>query len=81
MYRVITVKCFFLLCITISKGHFMAFDYVFVSSQVKEDGSMEVCHIDKYSVGCNISTKAVNSDERHDLTWDYKHYDGKHRSR
>lgn len=38
---------------------------------------MEVCHIDKWSVGRNISTKAVGSDERHDLTWDYKYYDGK----
>ena len=38
---------------------------------------MEVCWIDKYSVGQKISTKAVGSSERHDLTWDYKYRDGK----
>lgn len=37
---------------------------------------MEVSYIDKYSVGKNISTKAVGKPDRHDLTWDYKHYDG-----
>ena len=44
---------------------------------MKKDGSMEVCHIDKWSVGANISTKAVGSDDRHDLTWDYKYHDGR----
>ena len=37
---------------------------------------MEVFTINKYAVGCNISTKAVNSSDRHDLTWDYKYFDG-----
>ena len=37
---------------------------------------MTRCDVDKYSVGHNISTKAVGSNERHDLTWDYKYRDG-----
>lgn len=41
------------------------------------DGKMEVCNIDRYSVGRNISTKAVDGPYRHDLTYDYKYRDGK----
>lgn len=70
----------------IKKGHvYLSFDVGFIFAEVngdkiewevKEDGSMEVCYIDKFSVGRKISTKAVGSDERHDLTWDYKYFDG-----
>jgi len=38
---------------------------------------MEVSYVDKHSVGRCISTKAVNSPLRHDLTYDYKYRDGK----
>lgn len=47
-----------------------------VCDQVRKDGSMNVMWIDKYSVGANISTKAVGSSDRHDLTGDYKYPDG-----
>jgi hypothetical protein len=39
---------------------------------------MTICSIDKYSVGHNISTKAVGSGDRHDLTLDYKYADGEY---
>lgn len=48
-----------------------------VVSQVNDDGGMEVCYIDKYAVGRNISTKAVGLPIRNDLTLDYKYRDGK----
>ncbi|XP_045194210.2 protein-glutamine gamma-glutamyltransferase 4-like [Mercenaria mercenaria] len=70
----------------IKEGHvYLNFDTAFIFSEVNgdriqwtvnEDGSMEVFDIDKYSVGHNISTKAVGSDLRHDLTLDYKYRDG-----
>ncbi|XP_052817251.1 protein-glutamine gamma-glutamyltransferase K-like [Mya arenaria] len=70
----------------IKEGHvYLNFDTGFIFSEVngdkiewevKKDGSMEVVWIDKYAVGANISTKAVGSSERHDLTLDYKYREG-----
>ena len=44
--------------------------------QVKRDGQIEVMVIDRRSIGKFISTKAVGSNNREDLTRDYKHEDG-----
>ncbi|EDO43696.1 predicted protein, partial [Nematostella vectensis] len=48
---------------------------------VHSDGEMEVYRIDKQSIGKNISTKAVGSDEREDITHLYKFPEGDHAER
>ncbi|GFO25455.1 protein-glutamine gamma-glutamyltransferase k [Plakobranchus ocellatus] len=70
----------------IKEGHvYLNYDTSFIFSEVNgdkitwkvsEDGDMEVIDVDPYSVGKNISTKAVGSIFRHDLTSDYKYPDG-----
>ncbi|KAJ8303644.1 hypothetical protein KUTeg_020040 [Tegillarca granosa] len=67
----------------IKEGHvYLNYDTKFVYSEVngdrvkwkvKDDATMEVIGIDRFSVGQYISTKAVGSDARHDLTLDYKY--------
>ncbi|XP_022103026.1 protein-glutamine gamma-glutamyltransferase K-like isoform X2 [Acanthaster planci] len=47
-----------------------------VNWQVKNDHEFEVMSIKKSSVGKNISTKAVGSRDRQDLTREYKHPEG-----
>ena len=47
-----------------------------VSWEVDDEGKMEVSYIDKTSIGKFISTKAVGSNEREDLTNQYKHPEG-----
>ena len=44
---------------------------------VKEDGSMKARSVDKHYVGNSISTGAPGSEEREDITDDYKYPDGK----
>ena len=44
--------------------------------KVEKDGSMTVEYIDRNCIGKSISTKAVGSDDREDLTTSYKHEDG-----
>ena len=44
---------------------------------VDDEGEMEVSYVAKRSIGMNISTKAVGSNARHDLTHDYKFPEGK----
>jgi len=44
---------------------------------VKKDGSMELLGKEPKAVGMKISTKAVGSNERNDITAHYKHQDGK----
>ena len=44
---------------------------------VKKDGSMKARNVDEHSVGSSISTKAPGSDEREDITEEYKYPDGK----
>lgn len=41
------------------------------------DGTFSQIHIEKNAVGHCISTKAVGSEERSDITHDYKHPEGK----
>ncbi|KAK3592534.1 hypothetical protein CHS0354_039881 [Potamilus streckersoni] len=75
----------------VKEGHvYLNYDVGFVFAEVNgdrvqwrvnKDGSMEVLSIDRYSVGKRISTKAVGSNERHDLTWDYKYQDGSENER
>ncbi|KAK3799550.1 hypothetical protein RRG08_019350 [Elysia crispata] len=70
----------------IKEGHvYLNYDTAFIFSEVNgdkvawrvsEDGDMEIIDIDAYAVGKNISTKAVGSNLRHDLTGDYKYPDG-----
>lgn len=43
---------------------------------VDDDGEMEATYIDKNSIGAKISTKAVGSNDRQDLTNDYKYKEG-----
>ncbi|KAK6982720.1 protein-glutamine gamma-glutamyltransferase K [Biomphalaria glabrata] len=67
-------------------GHvYLNYDVPFVFSEVNgdkvmwkvsEDGDMEVVDIDTHAVGKYISTKAVGSNLRHDLTLEYKYPDG-----
>lgn len=45
--------------------------------EVDEEGEMKVCHIERRRVGRCISTKAVGSNDRKDLTYDYKFPEGK----
>ena len=45
--------------------------------QMKKDGSMTVLSKEKNAVGQLISTKAVGSGDRHDVTLNYKHKEGK----
>ena len=45
---------------------------------MKKDGSMSVLSKEKNAVGHVISTKAVGSSDRQDLTWQYKHKEGKY---
>jgi hypothetical protein len=44
---------------------------------VDEDGEMTVSSIDKWSIGKYISTKAVGSNDREDLTKYYKFPEGR----
>ncbi|RUS87044.1 hypothetical protein EGW08_005197, partial [Elysia chlorotica] len=70
----------------IKEGHvYLNYDTAFIFSEVNgdkvtwrvsEDGDMEVIDVDAYAVGKIISTKAVGSIMRHDLTEDYKYPDG-----
>ncbi len=46
--------------------------------EVDENGEMTVSTIDKKSIGKNISTKAVGSSEREDVTKYYKYTEGMH---
>ena len=39
-------------------------------------GDSEVVYIDAHAVGKYISTKAVGSNDRHDVTLDYKYAEG-----
>ncbi|XP_059179199.1 hemocyte protein-glutamine gamma-glutamyltransferase-like [Physella acuta] len=63
----------------------LPYDGPFVFSEVNADcfywvpnelGQMEVSYMDKKSIGKNISTKAPNSDDREDLTMEYKPDEG-----
>lgn len=70
----------------IKEGHvYLNYDTSFIFSEVNGDkvtwrvtkeGDMDVIDVDAYAVGKNISTKAVGSHLRHDLTADYKYPDG-----
>jgi hypothetical protein len=44
--------------------------------KVEKDSSMSIEYIDRNCIGKSISTKAVGSDEREDLTSSYKHKEG-----
>ncbi|XP_060071611.1 protein-glutamine gamma-glutamyltransferase K-like [Ylistrum balloti] len=70
----------------IKEGHvYLNYDVGFVFSevngdkinwQINEDGSMEVTNIDKFAIGKNISTKAIGSSDREDVTGLYKYPEG-----
>lgn len=45
--------------------------------EVEENGQMKVIRVDKKCIGKIISTKAVGSDKRDDITHEYKHPEGK----
>lgn len=45
--------------------------------EVEENGQMKVIRVDKKCIGKMISTKAVGSDKRDDITHEYKHPEGK----
>ena len=45
--------------------------------EVEENGPMNVIRVDKKCIGKMISTKAVGSDSREDITHEYKHPEGK----
>lgn len=45
--------------------------------EVEENGPMKVIRVDKKCIGKLISTKAVGSDKRDDITHEYKHPEGK----
>lgn len=70
----------------IKKGHvYLNYDVGFVFSEVngdrvnwkiKKDGSMEVHHIERSVVGKKISTKAIGSYNRDDVTHHYKYPEG-----
>ena len=42
----------------------------------KEDGSMKPTNVNKKSIGSYVSTKAVGSDSRDDITQEYKYPEG-----
>ncbi|XP_078360107.1 coagulation factor XIII A chain-like isoform X1 [Oculina patagonica] len=44
--------------------------------EVEENGEMNVIRVDKKCIGKMISTKAVGSDQRDDITHEYKHPEG-----
>ena len=46
-----------------------------VDSSTRE---MKVTSHDYHRIGKNVSTKAVGSNQRHDVTHEYKHPEGKH---
>ncbi|KAJ8259229.1 hypothetical protein COCON_G00182410 [Conger conger] len=52
-----------------------------VTWQLKADGSQKKMHSETKAVGWNISTKAVGSDEREDITGHYKHAEGSKKER
>lgn len=70
----------------VKEGHiYLNYDVPFVFSEVNGDrvhwrenelGETEVISIDAHAVGKFISTKAVGSNDRHDLTNDYKYPEG-----
>ncbi|XP_035678971.1 protein-glutamine gamma-glutamyltransferase K-like [Branchiostoma floridae] len=71
----------------IKNGHvYYGYDTKFIFAEVNadriywrvpEDGDdWEQLRVEKYSVGCHISTKMVGSDEREDITHLYKHPEG-----
>ena len=43
---------------------------------VKEDGSMKPTNVSKKSIGSFVSTKAVGSKSRDDITQEYKYPEG-----
>ena len=45
--------------------------------EVEENGPMKVIYVDTKCIGKMISTKAVGSDKREDITLQYKHPEGK----
>ena len=45
--------------------------------EVEENGQMKVIRVDKKCIGKMISTKAAGSDNRDDITHEYKHPEGK----
>jgi len=45
--------------------------------EVEESGQMKVIRVDRKCIGKMISTKAVGSDKRDDITHEYKHPEGK----
>jgi len=49
--------------------------------EVKKDGSMETTNVDKNAIGNSISTKAPGSEEREDLTGEYKYPEGSNEER
>ena len=65
---------------------YLPYDGCFVFAEVNGDrvywtverdtGEMEVAVIDKRSIGKSISTKAVGSNDREDLTYEYKYKEG-----
>ncbi|XP_069113576.1 protein-glutamine gamma-glutamyltransferase K-like [Argopecten irradians] len=75
----------------IKEGHvYLSFDTNFIFSEVNgdkvnwrvfKDGRMEVLSINEFAVGRNISTKAVGSDLREDLTGQYKYPEGSEEER
>lgn len=71
----------------VKKGEvYLPYDTAFVFAEVngdrvywnvkKSDGSMKAFSVDKKYVGNSISTKAVGSEEREDITHDYKYPEG-----
>ncbi|CAL1538646.1 unnamed protein product [Lymnaea stagnalis] len=70
----------------VKEGHvYLNYDIPFIFSEVNGDkiiwkvhdnGEMSVIDINSNAIGRNISTKAVGSNFRHDLTLDYKYPDG-----
>lgn len=44
--------------------------------EVKADGSMEKTNLDRNCIGSFVSTKAVGTNKREDVTNDYKHPEG-----
>ncbi|KAK3085429.1 hypothetical protein FSP39_003189, partial [Pinctada imbricata] len=70
----------------IKDGHvYLNYDVGFIFAEVNGDrvtwqhdgnGDMHVLEIQEYSVGRDISTKAVGTNEREDITWQYKYPEG-----
>ncbi|XP_063052431.1 protein-glutamine gamma-glutamyltransferase 2-like [Engraulis encrasicolus] len=52
-----------------------------ITWRVNSDGTRTKVYVDKYSVGCNISTKSVYGDQREDVTALYKYPEGSAKER